>query len=48
MFRSAAVAVRALELKLRLAGLDKARATESFGEVVFKLKLDRDLSEEEG
>ncbi len=48
-FRSAAVAVRAVELRLRLAGLDKARSTaDTFGDVVFKLTLDRDLSEEEG
>ena len=35
-FRSAAVAVRAVELMLRLAGLDQARsAADIFGEVVF-------------
>ncbi len=46
-FRSAAVAVRALELMLRLAGLDKARSSvENFGEVVYTLTLDRDLSKE--
>ncbi len=46
-FRSAAVAVRALELMLRLAGLDKARSSvESFGGVVYTLTLDRDLSKE--
>ena len=46
-FRSAAVAVRALELMLRLAGLDKARSSvEVSGEVVYTLTLDRDLSKE--
>ncbi len=45
-FRSAAVAVRALELMLRLAGLDKARSSvEVSGEVVYTLTLDRDLSD---
>ena len=46
-FRSAAVAVRAVELMCRLAGLDTVRSsTEVFGEVVYKLTLDRDLSED--
>ena len=46
-FRSGTVAVKAVELMLRRAGLLEARSsTEVFGEVVYKLSLDRDLSEE--
>ena len=47
-FRAEALAGRLAELKVRLAGLLEARSTtDAFGGVVFKLELDRDLSEEE-
>jgi hypothetical protein len=46
-FRSAAVAVKTVELMLRLAGLETSRSTvEMTGEVVYTLTLDRDLSAE--
>jgi len=46
-FRGAAVAVRAVELMCRLAGLDTVRSsTAVFGEVIYKLELDRNLEEE--
>jgi phage terminase small subunit len=45
-FRSGTVAMKAVELLLRLAGLDTVRpSTEVFGEMVYRLSLDRDLSE---
>jgi phage terminase small subunit len=46
-FRSAAVAAKTLEMMIKLAGLDAAsRSTvEHFGEVVYTLHLDRDLSQ---
>jgi hypothetical protein len=48
-FRAAALAGRLAELKVRLAGLLEPRSGGPvFGEVVYKLTLDRDLSEEEG
>ncbi len=48
-FRSAALAGRLAELMVRLAGLLEARSSVAvFGEVTYKLELDRDLSEEEG
>jgi phage terminase small subunit len=47
-FRSAAVAAKTLEMMIKLAGLDAAsRSTvEHFGEVVYTLHLDRDLSKD--
>ena len=46
-FVAAALAGRLAELKVRLAGLLEAKSSVAvFGEVVYKLKLDRDLSQE--
>ena len=46
-FRAAALAGRLAELQVRLAGLLEAKSSVAvFGEVVYKLTLDRDLSEE--
>ncbi len=48
-FVAAALAGRLAELRVRLAGLLEAKSSVAvFGEVVYKLTLDRDLSEEEG
>jgi hypothetical protein len=48
-FRSAALAGRLAELMVRLAGLLEARSSVAvFGEVVYKLSLDRTLEEGEG
>ena len=48
-FRSAALAGRLAELMVRLTRLLEARSSVAvFGEVVYKLSLDRDLSEESG
>ncbi len=48
-FRAAALAGRLAELQVRLAGLLEARSSVAvFGEVTYKLTLDRDLSEESG
>ena len=47
-FRSAAVAGRLAELMVRLAGLLEAKSSAAvFGQVVYKLELDRNLEEEE-
>jgi hypothetical protein len=46
-FRAAALAGRLAELKVRLAGLLEAKSSVAvFGEVVYKLSLDRDLSDD--
>ena len=46
-FRAPALAGRLAELKVRLAGLLEAKSSVAvFGEVVYRLVLDRDLSEE--
>ena len=47
-FRAAAVVAQLVALKIRLAGLLEAKSSGvvPFGEVVYKLTLDRDLSEE--
>ena len=45
-FRSASAAARLAELKVRLAGVLEAKSSVAvFGEVTYKLELDRDLSE---
>ena len=47
-FVAAALAGRLAELEVRLAGLLEAKSSVAvFGEVVYKLTLDRDLSEEQ-